>query len=273
MIMESGKYDISILKKEKNFKVFRHQVLEKIIQESILLNEAGKLEIDVSNRELQQTEKLQAGGLDPKEHLKGLEHTGMTPKKWHRAQRNRLIIEKLVQKEVTDHVPISKKSVAEYYRGHISEFRQPTQFRARQIIVDSREPADEIVAKLKSGADFAELARKYSLSPDSKRGGDLGYFDAGAYPEIFSEICQRLNIGETSEVTATDYGYQIFQLLDRREPRQRTLEEAKPAIRQILAEEKGQAAFEEWFAILRKKSNVLIDEQKLAEVNLDEKKK
>lgn len=273
MMMEGQKYDRSLLVQKGNFEEFRRQVLDKLIQEAILLNEANRLKIEADDDELKKALKLQSGGLDQKEYLEKLASRGISRKAWHRAQQNRLTIEKLIQKEVFDRVPISEENIAAYYRKNIHEFMQPTQFRARQIIVDTRELAEEIVAKLKKGGDFAELAREHSLSPDSKRGGDLGYFDASTYPEVFAEACQKLEIGGTSGVVATDYGYQIFQLLDRREPRQKTLEDVAPSIRHTLAEERGESAFEKWFENLKKRSNISINKDALAEVRLEDEKK
>jgi peptidyl-prolyl cis-trans isomerase C len=271
MILESGKYDPATLSIDANFNEFRKQALDKLIQESILLEEANALNIAASKEELEHAKLLQSGGLDNKHFAEWLSEHGLKMKDWDEIISKRVTIDKLIKKQVYDNIPIPKKKIEAYYKKHIQNFRQPTQFRALQIIVDEREVADRIISELKQGADFAALAKKHSMSPDGKRGGDLGYFDAGAYPEVFAEVCQKLNIGETSEVIVTDYGYQIFQLLDRRPPRQLSLADVTPLIRKTLAEDQSEIVFKKWLEELNVKYNVNINDKILSEVKLDDK--
>ena len=271
MTLESGKYDPATLSIEINFNEFRKQALDKLVQESILLEEAKSLGITTSKQELEHAKLLQSGGLNDDLFEDWLKKHNLKMKDWDEIVSKRVTIDKLIKKQVYDNVPIPKNSIKNYYNKQIQDFRQPTQFRARQIIVDEREEADKIVSKLKKGADFADLAKKYSMSPDSKRGGDLGYFDASAYPEVFAEVCQKLNIGDTSDVVVTDYGYQIFQLLDRRPPRQLSLEDVTPLIKKTLTEDKAEGVFKKWLEGLNAKYNVQIDDKILSEVKLDDK--
>lgn len=272
MKIESLKYDPSTLDQAANFEAFRQQVLDMLVQETILLEEAKKQKI-VAGKDGEIDSKLKAMGLAIEDNIEVLGMKGIAPKRWREMQRNRLVIEQLIQLQVLDKVPVADESISKYYRQHIEEFRHPTQFRARQMLVDSRESAEDILAQLKKGADFGELAKKYSLSPDGKRGGDLGYFNASSYPEIFTEICQKLEIGEMSDVIPTDYGYQIFELIDKRPARQLRLEEVTAQIRNELAEQKAQDAFKKWFEGLRQETKVSTDLAALKEVTLDEKKR
>lgn len=271
MMLESSKYDPTVLAARQNLNEFRQQSLEKLIQERILLNEAKRLGVKADDADSKKAGGMQPAALNPEVQKKVLAERGLTEREWLDILKKRMTIEKLIQKEVFDRIPISEGDIEEYYRKHIHDFSQPTQFRARQILVDTKELAEEIASRLKKGEGFAELAKEHSLSPDSKRGGDLGYFDASSYPQVFSEICQKLKIGETSEVIATDYGYQIFELLDRRPPRQKTLDEAAPYIRRTLAEERASEAFKEWFENLKSNADIEIDKQALSQVEIGQK--
>ncbi|MFH1830046.1 MAG: peptidyl-prolyl cis-trans isomerase [Pseudomonadota bacterium] len=259
MRMEQGLYDPVLLRDKENFEVFRRNALESLIQESVLLNKAQELGITVSE--------------NPASSKYGNTTTeqGIDSERWNQTQYRRAIIGKLIEKEVLAKVPISEEQIAKYYREHIGDFRHNTRFHARQILVDKMKTADSIRVKLMQGAEFAALARQFSISPDAERGGDLGYFDADSYPEVFSQICQQLKPGEISEVIATPYGYQIFQLIAKVPPRQRSVEEVKETIKRRLQEDKVDEVYMPWLNTIMKQARVLIHEDALKEVTFDEK--
>ncbi|MFH0799011.1 MAG: peptidyl-prolyl cis-trans isomerase [Pseudomonadota bacterium] len=269
MNMERGKYDPIVLNQRANFEEFRREALDKLTQEAILLAEAKKAGLKASPEELKEIKEMRSIAAAVREGDPVLADQGIDPGAWEKAQQKRLLIQKLIQREVIDPIPIPEGKASAYYKSHIQEFNQPAQYRARQILVNTRNQAEEILAKLKQGGDFAEFARQYSTSPDGKRGGDLGYFDASAYPPAFSEICGKLQAGETSDVVQTDYGFQIFQLLDRRPSRQISFEEASERIKQELKEESARAAIEKWAEGLRSKAKVAVNEEALKGVRLE----
>jgi len=271
MKMEIGKFDSALLTQEQNFAVFRRQVLDKLAQEKMLIAEARRVGVSISKQERKKLDALTANSISSRGGNIAISEHGVDPEAWRRAQDRRHVIGKLIAQEVIDKVPISEEKVRAHYEANIRDFAQPAQFRARQIIVDSRELADKILAEIKDGEDFADLAKKHSLSPDSKKGGDLGFFDARSYPSVFAEVCGQLKIGEVSEVTPTDYGYQIFQLLEKRPARTITFEEAAAGIRRRLREEASAGSFEKWISDVEKRHKVVVNEEALKGVSLEKR--
>lgn len=269
MQMERGKYDSAVLNQKANFEKFREGALNKLINERVLLAEAGKRGIGLTKEDLKEIEKTRAGALAAGVGGDAIKERGLDPKAWDKAQQARLVIQKLIQQELLDRIPVSDEEASGYFNKHTQDFNQPAQFRARQILVDSKDTAEEVLAKLKNGGDFAELAKEYSLSPDGKRGGDLGFFSSLNYPEIFSTVCQQLKIGELSDVVQTDYGFQIFELLDKRPAYQVPFEEAKESIKQLLREDRAEDTINKWSADLIGKAAVSINEETLKGVTLD----
>ena len=251
--IEKEKYDPIILKTAENSQALKKAVLESLIQEAVLLNIAKKDDITVSDEELK------------KELLKARDTVDDT---WKEKQRRRIIISKLIKKELADKIPITPEEIQGYYKEHREEFYQPTQYHARQIVVDNKELANQIHSRITKGEDFAKLAEEFSLSPDRKRGGDLGFFNATTFPPIFAEICGKLKPGETSGVVATDYGFQIFNLIEKRQPRQRPLEEAMADIRSLLMEKRLEKAFDGWFRGQRDNAKITIYDKVLEDVNV-----
>lgn len=269
MGMERSKFDPTLLAQEGNFLEFRKQALEKLIQEKILLTEARRLGIAPTQEELKNIDQQYSQALSFDEGDFPLTSQGIDSKAWKRAQHNRLVINKLILQEVVDKIPIAEDKIQAYYKQHLQEFHQTAQLHARQILVDSQELADQILSKIKRGEDFGELAKQHSLSPDSRRGGDLGFFEAKIYPPIFSEVCRELVTGEVSDVIQTEYGYQIFQLLDRRPERQIPYEEASEQIRKLLKENESEQLFGNWLTTLQSKATIAINEDAMKGVLLE----
>jgi peptidyl-prolyl cis-trans isomerase C len=88
--------------------------------------------------------------------------------------------------------------------------------RASHILVKSEQKAKEILEKLNNGTDFAELAKKYSICPSSKKGGDLGYFTKGKMVRPFENLAFSLKKGEIGGPIKTEFGYHIIKVTDQR---------------------------------------------------------
>lgn len=87
------------------------------------------------------------------------------------------------------------------------------QVRARHILLESEEEARKVLEELKQGADFAELARKYSKDEATKEnGGDLGWFPKGEWDPAFDAVAFSLKVGEISDVVRTSMGYHIIKV-------------------------------------------------------------
>lgn len=83
--------------------------------------------------------------------------------------------------------------------------------KASHILVKKHSEAKRILDELKSGADFAELAKKHSLCPSGKKGGNLGFFTRGQMVKEFEQTAFSLRKGELSEVVKTQFGYHVIK--------------------------------------------------------------
>ena len=87
-------------------------------------------------------------------------------------------------------------------------------YRAAQIVVSQLSTAEDIIAQLKKGGNFAELAAKHSIGPTAKKGGDLGYFAKGDFQAEFESVILALKPGEFSDAVKGTAGYHIFKRLE-----------------------------------------------------------
>jgi peptidyl-prolyl cis-trans isomerase C len=133
--------------------------------------------------------------------------------------------------------PISDAQIkAEYDR--VKAQRGDKEYKARHILVEKEDEAKQIVADLKKGRKFEELA-KQSKDPGSKdRGGDLDWNAPGGYVKPFADAMTKLAKGKYTEVPVqTQFGWHVILLEDVRDTKIPTLEEAKPQIAQALQQQ------------------------------------
>ena len=118
-----------------------------------------------------------------------------------------------------------------------------TEYRARHILVEKEDDAKALVAQLKSGAKFEDLAKKNSKDPGSaENGGDLDFAAPSAYVPEFSQAMVKLKKGDYTDVPVkTQFGFHIIKLEDTREAKFPPLAEVKPQIQQRLAQQKAAA--------------------------------
>jgi len=113
-----------------------------------------------------------------------------------------------------------------------------TEVRARHILVADEDTAKKVIAELKGGADFAELAKKYSTDPGAQTGGDLGFFKKGDMLPEFSGAAFALKPGETTQTPVqTRFGWHVIQVEEVRNAPPPTLDQVRDEIRQTLIQE------------------------------------
>ena len=114
------------------------------------------------------------------------------------------------------------------------------EYKARHILVETEDEARAIIAKLKKGGKFDEIAKKQSKDPGSgAKGGDLDWANPGSYVKEFSEALTGLSKGKTTETPVkTQFGYHVIRLEDIRDAQLPKFEDVKPQIAQQLQQQK-----------------------------------
>jgi peptidyl-prolyl cis-trans isomerase C len=165
--------------------------------------------------------------------------------------RQSIAIRALVQDYLKKH-PVSDADIkAEYDRFKAQAGDK--EYHARHILVDKEEDAKAIIAKLKGGAKFEELAKQSKDPGSAANGGDLDWASPASFVKPFSDAMTSLKKGEITETPVkTQYGYHVIKLEDVRAAKIPTLEEVKPQIAESL-QQKKLAAFQEE---LRKKAKI-----------------
>ena len=125
--------------------------------------------------------------------------------------------------------------------------------RARHILVPTEDEAKAILAEIKKGTDFAELAKQKSKDPGAAaEGGDLGYFTKDQMVPEFAEVAFKMNKGEVSDPVKTQFGWHIIKVEDKRNKPVPAFEQVKDQIETFVAR-RAQA---EYIAKLREAAKV-----------------
>ncbi len=245
---------------ESQVEALKREVLGELVDERVLLNQAERLRITVSDDELQKRigEIKKDYGEESFEQLFRDRTTDY--RTWVEELRKRLLLERLIQQEVNAKISVTDAEVATYYEGHARERVSPERVRLSQIVLQDREKAEAVLRRLKNGEDFAAVAREVSSGPEAEKGGDLGFFTRGVLPETFDEVVFSLPPGRISRVVETPYGYHVFKVLEREKGGTVRLDEARETIRAKLKHEKEDQEYGRWLGLLRSAAVVKVNE-------------
>jgi peptidyl-prolyl cis-trans isomerase C len=244
--------------KETDLGNLRRVCLDQVIERKILVQEARRLGIQVSPEELNQAisdikKDYPGEGFGEKLGLKGI-----TLEEWKIRLEEKLLAEKVIRSTFRSQEKIDDKEALQYYQDHPSSFRIGQKVRARQIVVADGEEAIQILKRLKRGEAFEKVAAEKSLGPEKVQGGDLGYFSPGERPTEFSQVFD-MEVGAISEVIKSPYGYHIFRLEEKIEPRNVPFAEARLGILQALGQKKEEENYQKWINDIKRKAKVKIN--------------
>ncbi len=90
------------------------------------------------------------------------------------------------------------------------------EWKASHILVNDRNQAQELLRRLKQGANFESLAREFSTCPSRSQGGDLGWFGPGKMVRPFEDALKTIGVGSLSDVVSTQFGYHIIKVTGKR---------------------------------------------------------
>lgn len=243
-----------------NLRDLKQAYLDQVIERKILVQEARRSGMGVSQEELNQVIseiKMDYPGEGFGEKL-GLK--GVTLEEWKVRLEEELLAEKMIRSVLHSRGEIDEKEALQYYEAHRASFQIPQKVRARQIVVADGEEAIQILKRLKKGESFEKVAMEKSLGPEKAKGGDLGYFSRGERPTEFDHVFT-MGVGAISEVIKSPYGYHIFKLEEKIEPQQVSFEEAKLGILQEIGQKKGEEEYQKWLKGLKGKAKVKINKK------------
>lgn len=198
-LIGEGLIDPDTAEGQAALQALREQVLDQLIDQVLILQAAERMGLTVTDEELEASIASIKKELGSEEAFaESLAANNLTEEEFRKQQRQQLLSRKVMD-QITSEVPDEAEQV-----------------HARHILVQTREEAESILEQLNNGADFAELAKQFSVDETTKEnGGDLGFFPRGVVLPEFEEVAFSLEVGERSEVVETPFGFHIIEVLAR----------------------------------------------------------
>ena len=185
----------------------RSQMLDEFIKRWLVLDEAARVGLNVSNAELEQSTqdnpqmKSSVASVAARDEL-----------------ARDLLVEKFYRQIAMRDVRVTPEEIQQYIEKNQSRLTDRPGVLVREIRVQSREEADKLHREVTEGRrDFASVARLHSDAPNAERNG-LSRYDEGQLPDVLAKAIQPLQTGDVSAVIESNYGFHIFKLEQRIQP-------------------------------------------------------
>jgi peptidyl-prolyl cis-trans isomerase SurA len=211
----------------------RRMVVERLITERAQLQLAKDGGIKIDEAALNEAEQTIAAQnqLDVRGLHRRIQAEGMAVASFRDDLKNRLLLQRLREREVDSQVRVSDADIDQYLREQrASANPADQQINLAQILVEVPERATTVqvstlqtrarraLERARAGEDFAALVREYSGAPDPLGGGQMGLRPADRYPELFLKAVSNLQPGDVADLVRSDAGFHIIKLIERQKP-------------------------------------------------------
>ena len=253
-------------------------VLRDLIDQQLLLEKGKDLGITADTEVIKRLDEMRKEmKLDSMEDLeKAAQSQGISFEDFKQNLKNQIITQQVISKEVGSRMNVSKEELQQFYDAHKSQMEQPEQIRLSELLVstdkkDKNAPADEaqqlaaaqakaddLLAQIRKGAAFDELAKKNSDGPTAAQGGDLGYFKRGTLAKELEDKTFAMKPGEVSDVIRTKQGFVILKVTEHQQAGVPPLSQIEPKVQDAIYMQKLQPALRAYLQKLREDAYIKI---------------
>ncbi len=257
----------------------RKNIVRDMIDQQLLVQKASELGISADTELVKKLDavrkELKLSSMEDLE--KAAQGQGVSYEEFKNNLRKQILTQQVISQQVGSKIQSTPEKVKAYYDSHQQEFDRSEQVRLSEILISTEKEkssadqsgapgadavaaaqarAEEVLAKIKAGGDFAGLATQNSDGPTAATGGDLGYFKrASLAPELESKVFA-MKAGDATEITRTKQGFLILKVTEHRAAGVIPLKEAEPQIQQILYEQELEPALRTYLTKLREEAYI-----------------
>lgn len=253
---------------EEQMDVLEQQLVDQLIARELVLQDGEARGIAPSEEDIQaEFDAIRAQFPDDEAFEAALEQQNLTLEEIERNIAEQIIIEEIIESDVLTSTEVDEAEAREFYEDNPEFFETPDQVRASHILIltqgasdderaEARETIETVLSELEAGESFEALAREYSQDGTAEQGGDLGFFGQGQMVPEFEQAAFDLEVGETSGIVETQFGYHIVRVTDRMEAGTQSFDDVRAQIEQFLGQEQQQNAFDSYIERLREEADV-----------------
>ena len=243
----------------------RRDLLRSLVDKQLLLSEGKILDITGETDLVKRLDEIRKqNNLDSMEDLqKAVEAQGINYEDFKQQIRDSIITSTVISQQVGQHISITPAEIQDYYNAHQADFQRPEQVKLSEILIATPDPdnaaqvaqaekkADDIEARLKTGADFATVAKADSAGPTAAQGGDLGAFKTGQLPKVMEDATFHLDPGQFTQPIRTKQGWLILQVKEHQKGGLAPLNEVQSQIQEQVGMSKMEPALRAYLTKLR----------------------
>lgn len=238
----------------------KRQLLDRMVEEVLLRQEAERLNMTVSDLEVQtQIRQLREGiGMTETQFSEQLRLQGLSRELYEQRMRDEIQRQRLLRFMIRRKVVVTSDEIRQYYESQQQEFFQERRVHLALILFSSQNQAEEVLARLRGGEiSFAEAARTYSLGPGAEQGGDIGKPALRDLAPEWRTALEGLAVGGVSDIFFVQGRPAVLKLLDKETGEVLPLAEVEDRIREKLMEPRLEERYAEYIEGLRNRA--LID--------------
>ncbi len=242
----------------QRLKTAEYMALTSMIERTLQLQAAKSRGISVTDEEVKQAIQQM------KQRGEAVDETNLSDVKNIREQ---LMLLSVLDREVRSGVMVAESDMKRYFQEHRDRFALSEEYTLSQILIRPRSPDDtadakekvrEVMARLKQGESFEDLALRFSDGPNASHGGHLGLVRQGELLPGIEQAIAHLMPGGISDVIETSDGFHIVKLEDKRPKQFRPYEEVRDEIQRLVFQQKNEDVFQAWLAELKNKAYIEI---------------
>lgn len=239
-------------------------VLRGLIDQQLLLERGKDMEItgdtEVIKRLDEMRKQMNLATID--ELAEEAQKQGISFEEYKQSLKNQIITQQVIGREVGSRMNLTKEDETKYYEAHKNEMMRPEEIRLSEILVATKSDdpqkvaaaqatAEALLADIRKGTSFEDVAKKSSEGPTAKRGGDLGYFKRGVMAKELEERTFSMKPGDVSEPIRTKQGFVLLKVVEHHQAGIPTFDEIEPKIQDALYQERIEPALRTFLTHLR----------------------
>ncbi|WP_158751441.1 peptidylprolyl isomerase [Acidobacterium sp. S8] len=250
----------------------KHDLLRDLIDQQLLLSKGKELGVTGESETIKRLDDIRKQNhLDSMDDLqKAAESQGVSFEDFKQHIKDGIISSSVIRDEVGRHLNLSQSDVQKYYDTHKADFDSPEQVKLSEILIPTANPddaaqvdaaqkkADDVASQLKSGADFAQVAKSQSGGPTAAQGGELGEFKRGQLAKVLEDQTFNLKAGELTQPIRTKQGFVILKVTDHTPGGVQPLKDVEPQVEDALYSQKMAPALRQYLTKLREDSYVVV---------------
>jgi parvulin-like peptidyl-prolyl isomerase len=242
---------------EEKRRMYYDKALEELVNRELEYQDALSKGLKTDKEKVAaEMEKIKNRFRSPEDFKAALERERITEANLRKQVEKSMLIQAIYKKTVTETSQVSEKEVKEYYDKNKSRFKQPESVKLSLISAKEEKKAKDILAKIKAGGDFGDLAYKMSEDDYRVKSGEIGYVHKGRMLPEIEDVAFKLKVGQISGlIKAGDYWY-IIKVEDKQPQRQLSFDEIKDKLGKELEDQRLREKKDKWITELRAKAKI-----------------